>query len=226
MSAFAIRFIALLVAAVGVSSLAISSVDELAFDENQRTVENYVLYSGNAACISTIEEDTLDYRRAYALSDDLSARFFGANPAAYGNCAAVCVQRGTLIDHLFHPLPELTGRNISSVYGFAHENCQKTEVGFLSYNTNPANVYWVNSRGKRSLVGSLLKGEKNTFWQGSYLGHRFFIEDSVTKAELLDVTIEYDAIFHIGNHKSDLHVSFGATTVAAILLSSHHFQLS
>ena len=90
-------------------------------------------------------------------------------------------------------------------------NCQPTEVGFLSYNPNMAYVYWVNPRGKRSLVGNLLKGEKNTFWQGSYLGHRFVIEDSVTNAILLDVTVEYDAIFHIGDHKSSLEVTFSNT---------------
>jgi len=206
MSSTAFRILTVCVAALAVAASAISSTNELNFDENQRTAENYLLYAGDARCTATIEGNSLDYRPAFELSTDLASKFFGPTPSSYGNCAAVCVQRGTLQEHLLHPLPEYTGKNLSSVFSFAFETCQKTEVGFLSYNANPANVYWVNPRGKRSLVGNLLKGERNTFWQVSFLGHRFAIEDSVTKQLLLEVTVEYDAIFHIGDHKSDLHV--------------------
>lgn len=201
------RFLIACVAAFAVASSAISSVSELHFDENQRTAENYLLYAGDAECTATIAGNQLDYRPAFELSSDLASSFFGPNPSNYGNCAAVCIQRGTLTEHVLHPLPELTGKNLSDVFSFAFDKCQKTEVGFLSYNANPAHVYWVNSRGKRSLVGNLLKGERHTFWQVSFLGHKFAIEDSVTKQLLLEVTVEYDAIFHIGDHKSDLHVS-------------------
>ena len=206
MSSTVFRILTVCVAAIAVAAGAISSTNELNFDENQRTAENYLLYAGDARCTATIEGNNLDYRPAFELSSDLASEFFGPNPSAYGNCAAICVQRGTLQEHLLHPLPEYTGKNLSNVFSFAFETCQKTEVGFLSYNANPAHVYWVNPRGKRSLVGNLLKGERNTFWQVSFLGHRFAIEDSVTKQLLLEVTVEYDAIFHIGDHKSDLHV--------------------
>lgn len=208
MIATVLRFTVLFTALLGVSSRTINSVEELSFDDDQRTTTNYVLFLGSAKCSETIERNQLDQRQAFSLSNTLASAYFGDDS---GDCAAVCIQRGTHIDHLMHPLPMHVGKNIQSVYSFGMTNCQPTEVGFLSYNPNMAYVYWVNPRGKRSLVGNLLKGEKNTFWQGSYLGHRFVIEDSVTNAILLDVTVEYDAIFHIGDHKSSLEVTFSNT---------------
>lgn len=184
------------------SILALNNLSELTVDESDRLTENYLLYTNSPMCTQTMSE--LDYRISLPLSPELATEFFGDAATA---CSAVCLQRGTHIDHVLHPLPMHVGKNLANVYSFAFDNCQKTEVGFLSYNPNVANLMWVNQRNQKVKVGTLKYGEKNTVWQVSYLGHKFIVEDSVTKAVLLEVVVEYDAVYPIGNHTSALQVS-------------------
>lgn len=191
------------VCAFGLS--AITDLGELSYDENDRLISNYLLYTPGPNC--NIRKGELAYRTAHPLSDELTSTFFGSNPASYGKCGAVCVQKGTLREHIPHPLPSHLGTNLTDVYGFAHENCQKTEVGFLSYNPNVATIYWVDKGNRIVPVGTLKYGEKNTVWQVSYLGHRFLIQDTVTQATLLELTVTHDSVYHIGEHKSALQVS-------------------
>lgn len=183
------------------SILALSSLTELSFDEFDRLTHNYLFYTDTALCKKTFSE--LDYRIGMPLSAELAGEYFGADATS---CSAVCVQRGTHKDHVMHPLPMHVGTNLMNVYNFAFENCQKAEVGFLSYNHNLANLLWVNQHNRRVKVGTLKYGEKNTVWQVSYLGHRFVVEDSITKETLLELTVEYDSVFPIGNHTSALQV--------------------
>jgi hypothetical protein len=202
--------LAVICATFAVVSATISDVNQLSFDENDRLLNNYLLFTEGPNC--NIAADELDYRPSEAISAELGDRFFGANPASYGNCAAVCLQKGTHRDHVFHPLPNYVGTNLSSVEYFGQRTCQPTEVGFLSHYDNVCNIYWVNHRNQRVKVGTLKKGERNTIWQQSQLGHRFIVEDSVTLAVLLDVTLTNDAVYPIGQLKS-------AVTVRSLFLA-------
>jgi hypothetical protein len=191
-------------ATLAIVSATITDVNQLSFDENDRLLTNYLLFTDGPQC--NIAPDELDYRSSEAISANIASRYFGSNPADYGNCAAVCLQKGTHRDHVFHPLPNYVGTNLSSVEYFGQQTCQPTEVGFLSHYNNIANIYWVNHRNQRVKVGTLKKGERNTIWQQSHLGHRFIVEDSVTLATLLDVTLTNDAVYPIGELKSALQV--------------------
>jgi hypothetical protein len=193
----------------------ISDFNELSYDENDRLTTNYLLYTGGSSC--DIREDYLDYRPVYQLSPALSSTFFESNPVSGDRCGAVCLQRGTLREHIPHPLPKYTASNLTSVYDFVHEHCQPVEVGFLSYNPNVATIFWIDSRNRRVSVGTLKHGEKNTVWQTSYLGHKFVLQDSVTKEDLLELTVTHDAVYHIGDHKSAKRVSFLTSGVRCAL---------
>lgn len=60
-------------------------------------------------------------------------------------CMAVCLERGTHIDQVLHPLPHHVNRNGSDINTWVNRNCQKAEFGFISYAANPAIIYWINN---------------------------------------------------------------------------------
>lgn len=191
-----------LCAAFAAGTYALSDLNELEFDENDRLIGNHLFFTQSSTC--NIGRDELAMRPSEPISSHLVEAYFGTDPASYG-CAAVCIQKGTHRDHVLHPLPMYVGKHLTSIYNFAFENCQKTEVGFLSYNPNVADIMWVNN-GKQHKVGTLKTGEKNTVWQTSYLGHQFVVQDSVSKETLLELTVTHNSVYAIGNHKSALQV--------------------
>ena len=195
-------FLGLLACISIASSFAINSLQEIPLDNNDRIVGNFILYTASESCPAP---SNLAYREALPMSSDLEAQFFGTNPSSYGDCAAVCLEKGTHFDHLLHPLPQHVGKHLKDIYSFAFENCQQSEVGFLSYNENVADIYWMNN-GRRVNVGTLRKGEQNTVWQVSYLGHQFQVIDSVNQKMLLNVTVQHNAIYPIGDLSSNLQV--------------------
>ena len=48
-------------------------------------------------------------------------------------------------------------------------------------------------------MGNLEYGEKKTVWQTTSLGHKFILEDSVTKEVLEEVTIEHEGFRVLGS---------------------------
>lgn len=72
----------------------------------------------------------------------------------------------------------------------------------MSYNVNPVIIYWMDSNNNRKPVGTLLKGERNTQWHQSYLGHKFELVDKDTGALLKGFTVQYDEIVSVGNYAS------------------------
>jgi hypothetical protein len=80
-----------------------------------------------------------------------------------------------------------------------NEACQRAEIGWTSYNKNPIDMFWIAPDGRRVPVGSVEYGEKKTVWQVSTLGHRFELEDSVTKVPFPSVVVEYEGFRVIGD---------------------------
>jgi hypothetical protein len=58
-------------------------------------------------------------------------------------CAAVCLERGTLINHIIHPLPKHINRDGSDISSWVSQKCQRAEFGFISYAENPAVIYYI-----------------------------------------------------------------------------------
>jgi hypothetical protein len=66
-----------------------------------------------------------------------------SDPAYDGPCPAICLERGTHISHLLHPLPfheNLEGEDVAS---WISQSCQQAEVGFINYADHEANIYFV-----------------------------------------------------------------------------------
>ena len=82
------------------------------------------------------------------------------------------------------------------------ETCQRVEIGWTSYMKNEVAMYWVRSDGSRVEQGNLQYGEKKTIWQTTTLGHRFILEDSVTKEVLDDYIIEHEGFRVVGSSGS------------------------
>jgi hypothetical protein len=175
---------------------------DLPVDDNGRIINNYLLHSDNDICIGLFSSIHLDYREILGLTSEASEKFFGSIEA--DKCAVVCIQKGTHINAVFDPLPQLVELSYvpSRFNSFVTEHCQKVEVGFLSYAEHVSDIMWLDQQGDRQLVGILKQGERNTVWQGSFLGHEFFVVDQVTKQDLLHVVVTHDSINPIGSPKS------------------------
>jgi len=181
---------------------------DLPIDENGRIMNNYLLYSDNEICVGLFEDIYLDYREILGLTSEASERFFGSIEA--DKCAVVCIQKGTHIDAVFDPLPQLVELSYvpSRFSSFVTDHCQKAEVGFLSYAEHVSDIMWLDRQGNRQLVGILKQGERNTVWQGSFLGHEFVIVDQVTKQDLMHIVVTHDSINPIGSPKSGSNATF------------------
>ena len=195
----------------------ITNAIDLPVDDNGRIINNYLLYSDNDICIGLFSSINLDYREILGLTSEASEKFFGGIEA--DKCAVVCIQKGTHIDSVFDPLPQLVELSYvpSRFNSFVTEHCQKVEVGFLSYAEHVSDIMWLNQQGNRQLVGILKQGERNTVWQGSFLGHEFFVVDQVTKQDLLHLVVTHDSINPIGSPKSGSAYTY--------LLTYLHFYL-
>jgi len=180
----------------------ITNAIDLPVDDNGRIINNYLLHSDNDICIDLFSSINLDYREILGLTSEASEKFFGSIEA--DKCAVVCIQKGTHIDSVFDPLPQLVELSYvpSRFNSFVTEHCQKVEVGFLSYAEHVSDIMWLDRQGNRQLVGILKQGERNTVWQGSFLGHEFFVVDQVTKQDLLHLVVTHDSINPIGSPKS------------------------
>ena len=184
------------------NAVTITNAIDLPIDDSNRIINNYLLYSNNEICADLFGDVYLQYREILGLTSEASDRFFGSIPV--DNCAVVCIQKGTHIDAVFDPLPQLVELSYypSRFNSFITNQCQKAEVGFLSYADHVSDILWLDPQGHRQHVGILKQGERNTVWQSSFLGHEFFIVDQVTRQELLHVVVTHDSINPIGSPKS------------------------
>ena len=183
-----------------ISALQIKTVADLKFDENDRLAENYVLYTARDLCESVVSQ-AWNSRRDYnfmnvvSMSDSISDEYWFSQTAIEENtCNVVNLEKGMPSDSLRHTIPEKVlayeinmdniehGRQDISAW-FAN-TAMFSEIGFLSWNPNPCEIYWINGDGSKVKVANLKQRERNTQWQTTTLGHSFEIIDSVTNESL------------------------------------------
>ena len=184
---------------------AISHIEELQFNEDSRLPTHVLLYDGNPQCHANFANFHLAERPIYSIqSSELAAKFFphseGTQTRQY-KCAVVCLERGTHISHVYHPLDYHVIVDSNDFANDINANCQSAEVGFLSYLDEDSTVYWLNENEERFEIGLLKPGERNTFWIQSYLGHRFQIVD-VNEEIASDFVVEFNAIIPVGHYTS------------------------
>ena len=184
---------------------AISSIDDLEFNHDDRLTTHVLLYYGNPQCHTNFEKFRLAERSIFAIyNSDLAAKFFHQH-GSHSGCAVVCLERGTHLSHIYHPLDYHVLIDSEDFANDINTNCQSAEIGFLSYLENDSTVYWLNENHERFEIGLLKPGERNTFWIQSYLGHHFQIID-VNDEVVSDFIVEYNAIIPVGHYTSHVKV--------------------
>lgn len=149
---------------------------------------------------------------------------------SFHDCYAACLERGTQQSVVARPLPyrywqkgkvedEIPDRHslapekgrtidVENIDSFlTSDSCGKVEYGFVSYHDNPVKLYWVNNQGQKIFNQDLGRGERETSFITTFIGHKFQFydskpnEDALMNEMLLEVTIQNHGIVGIGNHK-------------------------
>mmetsp|Transcript_11210 Transcript_11210/g.15418 ORF Transcript_11210/g.15418 Transcript_11210/m.15418 type:complete len:498 (-) Transcript_11210:80-1573(-) len=183
-----------------------TSLDELPLDEEQRLLDHHLLYLDLPHCYHAYSEERIGkpaFRHVAKVSGLLAFQMFAINISSARDstslpCAAVCLERGTRLDHILHPLPKHINRDGSNIPSWVSQKCQRAEFGFISYADNPAVIYYVPADGEEVMLNRLEQREKHTSWQQSFLGHRFRVRDEVTNEILGDYLVEFNAINVVG----------------------------
>ena len=194
----------------GVVGAANEAGQTLTFDSNRRLSRNSILYQDSAYCRKKIEDvwthnnPYSDARNFIPMSSAMLQGFVDSDAIpADVSCAAVCVDTGLAEDLISYPLPFYTYSETTAEkegeLSVLTEKCKAAEVGFISYYPDPVRLYWLNLKGKRIDVGTLLSGERNTIWQKSFLGHTFEICDKETDELLHRYTVMHHAHVVVGH---------------------------
>lgn len=191
-----------------------NSLNDFPLDENNRLREHLLVYPESAHCQNFFSDESfskIDLRNKASLPMELLAQFLGSDKdeVKSDSCPFVCLERGTHIDSLVYPIPTLVnlGGIGTNVNEWLRENCQKTEIGFINYHHNDANIFWYNEAKDLEVnIGRLGWGERNTSWHTSYLGHQFRIRDQTDGTLLAEYTVQYHSINHVKEQSSRLQV--------------------
>ena len=85
------------------------------------------------------------------------------------SCTFICLERGTLDDHISYALPIKTyfhesNMNVKGLHKFFLKSCQAVELGFILYEVPVAEIYWVDSSGELKYLMDINSGEQSTVW--------------------------------------------------------------
>ena len=185
----------------------VSNLSDLPLDENNRLVDNWLLFVDNPSCrtmaLIAWMEVTPAFRRVasipLAVADlynfnndskrDASASMFSlfSEKKKPVHCGAVHLNKGMKSEYLQHVLPDdklvLTPQNKTNEFINWLRDRSSCELGIASHSVRHKHmiVYWVNpANNERVPNGDLEYGEKNTLWLESHIGHEFIIMDSKT----------------------------------------------
>ncbi|KAL3775492.1 hypothetical protein ACHAW5_000237 [Stephanodiscus triporus] len=125
-------------------------------------------------------------------------------------CPAVCLVRGVDSNLAAFPLPEQYydpegNEEHESFRAFlSSHSCGAVEFAFVNYSPKTLSVYWIDDDGEKKYVGHLDRNEKNTWFAGTFIGHRFTFVDPDTEEVLLDHTVEFSGTIGVFNHENYL----------------------
>ena len=188
--------ILLLLSIFNVAAASELDVASLKWDENLRLKSNYLVYSEQ--CSDQLNNFIFDHR-PHIMATDIERFYENVTPEG---CAAVCLQKGMHVDHIFKPLPTLTTSNNNGLVEWTNENCQSLEVGFVSMYSYPLKVYWRENINIRHYLSDLKSGEQKMLWQMTHLGHVFEIDDPTTNQMVFNITVTHHAFYRVGDDVS------------------------
>jgi hypothetical protein len=184
----------------------ISDLKELPLDDEKRLADHWLLFPNTDVCknlISTIISSTyFEFRQIGAVEDSAYDAYF--SDAKVSSCPAVCVERGTEPELLPYVMEDkiFLGNGEQEFRSFI-EGCQKAEAGWVSYLDEVLTLYWIDGKGKRVQAGTLKKGEKNTVWLQSILGHKFELVDD-SRSKLIAEFIIQHHVFNVVGEKGTM----------------------
>lgn len=206
------------------TTVIISSLSDLPFDENGHLASHILAYPASDPCSTLVgekiatESEMMYGHIAVAVDGAAADALFGDKlPAAddgeiitdVAQCPAVCLERGVDSYLVGYPLPdryynpEENEDHTSFRHFLGSFSCGRVEVSFISYHPKTLDFYWVDPDGKKHFQNTLERKEKNTHFVTTYIGHRFVAEDPDTKEEVLDYTIEFNGNVGISNHVNE-----------------------
>jgi hypothetical protein len=212
--------VAIVASSESVNRRVISSLDDLPFDENGHLALHILAYPASDPCAGLIEaalptnEENMYLHTPIAVAGDADQALFGDIPLPGGEitdvtqCPAVCLVRGVDAPLVGYPLPEKyynpeRNEEHNSFPNFiSSDSCGKVEFAFANYSPKALSMYWINSNGEKTYTYDLERLEANTRFVGTYLGHRFTLEDPDTGELMLDHTIEFVGTVGVSNHKN------------------------
>lgn len=181
---------------------AITSFDELEYDENQHLRKNILVYSSSPISCQTTITNAWNRDNPYAsvrdlipLDSSLISSFTDKNIT----CFYACLGRGVAKDLISYPLPKEMYTGDTTLREFISV-CKQAEVGFISYHPTPVKLFWINTNTQESVhLDTITKGERNMKWHSSFLGHKFEVRDEETN-ELLKVHIvDFSGVVVVGD---------------------------
>ena len=88
------------------------------------------------------------------------------------------------------------------------DSCGKVEYGFVNYHENTIKMYWFNQHTNERIFNQELgKGERNTAFITTFVGHKFEFydsepnEDALQNERILEVNVENNGVIGIKNHE-------------------------
>jgi hypothetical protein len=181
-----------------------SELSEFDVDSSERLRYQYFSFTGGEECSDLIKGLSFNMRQPVYVSGNASLLLF-QHTSPHAACQYLCMERGTHIDHVTYPLQKqyfYTESSVDAIDNLADwydRNCESQEIGFILYGARDATLYWIDQRNRRVDVGRLGRGERNTVWKQTYLGHQFQVVEDITNKVLGAYTVEYSGIYVLGN---------------------------
>jgi hypothetical protein len=180
-----------------------SNQNELIYDDNDRLQSNWLLFNQNEQCADFTRElwsarRDNGKRLVGGVEGEFAKKLFGKD-INQESCQLACVERGSMKSLAHAVFPESVHnvdiKDLRSAQSWLFTECQRMELGMVSYHKEPIDVYWVDTSTQQpKKCGDLLYGEKHTLWQVTSLGHRFTGITRFSKEKVIDYTVSYNAI--------------------------------
>lgn len=214
----------------------ITALKDLPFNEDDRLSTHLFAYPvGECASLIERDKgihDGLWEHKFTALDGEAYGKVFGhlegvsqsipSGVKSVEDCVAVCLEKGTLQSVVARPLPHryydrgMVSDNtadggiiqMDSLGNFlTSDSCGKVEYGFVNYHHHPIELYWINtSTGDKIYNQEIRKGEQESSFITTFVGHKFEVYDSQPNDEPLEnelmasLTVENHGILGIKNH--------------------------
>ena len=218
-------------------NIVINDTSSFIVNEDLRLESNWLIQTNSPLCksLNVIDDLSRTYdhlREIGTLSEKYASEFFEMDYPSTNVCILACVDMGVPIHLVNQIFPERKyvieekDYDFKAVTKWFTKQCMRREVGFLSTLDNNVTIYWRKNSNERVFTGEFEKGERNTAWRTTTIGHIFELVDSVTEELLGSYQILHDSIIRVGALVSGINPDFVVTENAIQNVFSHEWVRS